>query len=105
MRAKKRVNLFYVLLVPVGAAFVVTAFAYGVMAFQAVSSASSRGAAAPSAHPLLAWLRVHGDSALLSELGVLAVLTVAAIVTDPWWDRRPTRPGPSGMAPGKSQER
>jgi hypothetical protein len=88
MPANKRRNPFYVLLIPVGAAFVVTAFAYGIMAFQAVNvpSAHAREIASDSAHPLFQWLRTHGDAAMLWELTVLAVLTLAAIATDRVWD-------------------
>jgi hypothetical protein len=84
---RKRRNLFYVLLVPVGVAFVVTAFAYGLMAFQAVNatharaSASESQAAAPP-HALTQWLRANGDRALLGELAVLAALTVGALGVD-----------------------
>ncbi len=90
MPIRKRRNPFYILLVPMGVAFVVTAFAYGLMAFQAVKSAPSD---APNyrRHPLFQWLRASGDEALLIELGALGVLTVAAIATDRWWDR----PGPT----------
>jgi hypothetical protein len=85
MPAKKRRNPFYVLLVPVGAAFVVTAFAYGFMAFQAVN-ATPADAASYQSHPMFHWLRANGDTAMLAELAVLGVLTVAAIATDRWWD-------------------
>ena len=87
MPVRKSRNPFYVLLVPVGVAFVVTAFAYGIMAFQAVNG-SAAASAASRAHPLFQWLRVHGNAALLVELGLLAALTVAAIATDRLWDRR-----------------
>ncbi|MDC0935243.1 hypothetical protein OAS39_03075 [Pirellulales bacterium] len=80
-------NLFYVLLVPVGVVFVVTAFAQGVVAFQAVYPAevdASSGFAAGSEHALVAWLRTRGNVAMLVELAVLAALTVAAIAYDRW---------------------
>lgn len=83
---KKRLNPFYVMLAPVGVAFVITAFAYYVMAFQSV--APTRGAAGHQAHPLLKWLRAHGDVAMLAELATLAVLTFAAIATDHLWGKR-----------------
>ena len=88
MQAKKLRNPFYLLLIPVGAALVVTACAYGIMAFQAVSMASARpaGSASDATHPLIHWLRSHGDAAMLWELGALAVLTLAAIATDRFWD-------------------
>ena len=59
----------------------VTAFAYGFMAFQAVNAVRAE-AGRHLDHPLFQWLRVHGDTALLIELAVLAVLTVGAIATD-----------------------
>jgi hypothetical protein len=83
MPAKKRRNPFYVLLIPVGVAFVVTAFAYGFMAFQAVNATRAE-AGRHSTHPLFQWLRAHGDAAMMIELAVLAVLTVAAIAADSW---------------------
>jgi hypothetical protein len=88
MPARKSRNPFYVLLVPVGVAFVVTSFAYGVMAFQAVNGTGADTAMMQS-HPLFQWLRVHGNAALLVELALLAGLTVAAIATDRIWDKPP----------------
>jgi hypothetical protein len=86
MRQKKWKNPFYTLLIPVGLALVVTTFAYSFMAFQAVN-AGSEAADRYAEHPLFAWLRAHGSTALLVELAVLAVLTVGAIATDNWWTR------------------
>src|SRR3954447_2443795 len=86
MPAKKRLNPFYALLIPTGLAFVVTAFAYGFMAFQAVNAVRAE-AGRNAGHPLFVWLNQHGDRALLVELAVLAALTFAAIGTDRWWDR------------------
>jgi hypothetical protein len=85
MPAKKAFNPFYVLLIPAGLVFAVTAFAYGYMAFQAVNAIRAE-AGAHAGHPLFQWLRAHGDAALLIELALLAVLTVAAIATDKLWD-------------------
>ena len=83
----RRPNPFYVLLVVVGALFAVTAIAYGVMAVVDVR-ASAQMSPVDSTHPLLAWLRSHGTTALLVELAVLAVLTCAAIGTDSYWEKR-----------------
>ena len=77
-------NPFYFLLIPLGAVFCVTAFAYGFMAFQAVN-ASGSAADQHTAHPLFVWLNAHGSTALLVELALLAVLTIGAIGTDGWW--------------------
>ena len=85
MPAKKHRNPFYVLLVIAGIVFAVTAFAYGFMAFQ-VANAMRDQAIQHSEHPLFVWLRANGDTALLVELGVLALLTVGAIAADHWWD-------------------
>ncbi len=65
-------------------AFVITGFAYCFMAFQAVNSGRA-GALRHADHPLFAWLRANGSTAMLVELAVLAVLTVGAIGTDSWW--------------------
>ncbi len=83
MPAKKRRNPFYIVLIPVGLAFVVTAFAYGFMAFQSVNGIGV-DIARYADHPLYQWLRSHGDAALVAELVVLAVLTVAAMAFDSW---------------------
>ena len=86
MSAKKWKNPFYVLLIPAGAAFCLTAIAYGMMAFQQVNA--GRASAEKFAdHPLFVWLDYHGTTALLVELAVLAVLTVGAIGADSWWTR------------------
>jgi hypothetical protein len=86
MPARKSFNPFYALLVPSGLVFVVTAFAYGYMAFQAVNAVRA-DAGRHAAHPLFQWLRMNGDAAMLIELAVLAVLTVGAIATDRYWDK------------------
>lgn len=85
MAVSKSRNPFYLLLLPVGVVFVVTAFAYGFMAFQAVNGSPAEIEANRS-HPLFTWLRSHGDAAMLIEIAVLGVLTTAAIATDRWWD-------------------
>lgn len=86
MPANKPFNPFYILLIPTGLVFVVTAFAYGYMAFQAVNAVRAE-AGRHLGHPLFQWLRAYGNTALLIELAVLAVLTVGAIATDRWWDK------------------
>ena len=71
-----------------------TATAYVVMAFReahAREETIEKGGAAIASgdeHPLMVWMRRHGDAALLSELGLLAVCTFAAIGTDSYWQRR-----------------
>jgi hypothetical protein len=81
---KKWKNPFYLLLIPVGALFCITGFAYGFMAFQEANA--GRAVVERTAnHPLFQWLQAHGSTALLSELAALAVLTVGAIGTDHLW--------------------
>lgn len=85
MPAKKHINPFYILLIPVGVVFTVTAAAYVMMAFT-VAHAVQGQAGRHAGHQLIQWLRLHGDVALLVELAILAVLTIGAIVADRWWD-------------------
>lgn len=81
MPAKTRTNLFTLLLIPTGLVFVITAVAYGYMAFIDVNGAPG-DAARNAGHPLFQWLRVHGDGALIGELIALALVTVGVIASD-----------------------
>ena len=92
MSTKKWKNPFYVLLIPVGAAFCITGFAYGLLAFEEVNTGAmirstddSSAEGIQPEHPLHSWLRAHGSTAILAELAILAVLTFGAIATDSWW--------------------
>jgi hypothetical protein len=89
-RSLKSRNPFYALLVVAGLAFALTATGYCVMAFrEARPIATLEEQRAPLApHPLDAWMREHGETALLIELAFLAAFTVAAITTDNFWQRR-----------------
>jgi hypothetical protein len=93
-RYQKSANPFYVLLVIAGLAFAITATAYGVMAFRDArprdnaALTASETPAPETEHPLMEWMRRHGEVALLSELGALAICTFAAIGTDTFWQRR-----------------
>ncbi|MCH2117832.1 MAG: hypothetical protein MK161_09070 [Pirellulales bacterium] len=86
-RSQTMKNPFYALLIVVGSLFAITAFAYGVMTLHAVRTVANMG---PSQlqHPLLAWFKEYGSLALLVQLGILGVLTFAAIGTDSYWDRQ-----------------
>jgi hypothetical protein len=84
---KKSANPFYALLIVAGIAFVVTAAAYCVMAYRDRAAATANATAEPD-HPLMVWMREHGEVALLSELAMLALGTVGAIGTDDYWQRR-----------------
>ena len=87
MSDKKWKNPLYALLIPAGAAFCLSAIAYGFMAFQMVN-AGRAGAAKFADHPMFVWLNRHGTTLVLVELAILAVLTVGAISTDSWWMER-----------------
>jgi hypothetical protein len=94
-RTNKFANPFYSLLLAAGIAFALTATAYGVMAFRdarpAPLEASVVHAEAMVEHPLMAWMSDHGEAALLTELGFLAVFVFGAIGTDEYWQRRLAR--------------
>jgi hypothetical protein len=87
-RNRKFANPFYGLLLVAGLAFVVTATAYGVMAFRERETRAVATESSPGHHPLMAWMNDHGDATLMIELGALAVFTFAAIATDEYWQRR-----------------
>jgi hypothetical protein len=79
-KPKEPVNPFYVLLVVVGVVFLVTACAYGVMAYRAIAP---RAGAEVGQHPMTHFLDRHGITLLAWELGLLAAATFAAM----WLDR------------------
>ena len=73
-------NPFYLLLLAAGVIFAVTCCAYGVMVVQALKPL-------PMSSPLLVWLQQHGTLMLAIEIGVLAVLMVAAFATDGYFNK------------------
>lgn len=89
-------NPFYPMLVVVGTLFAITAFAYGVMTLHALRASASAATAEPmlseTLSPLIDWLNQKGDMLLLAELGLLGLLTFAAIGTDGYWDREKKGP-------------
>lgn len=87
MARKKPFNPFYAVLVVVGAAFAVTACAYGVTAMRALRAAPIVGKPVQESS-LTVFMAKHGNALLVGELMVLAVATVAAISTDGYWVRR-----------------
>ncbi|MEX0937089.1 MAG: hypothetical protein WDZ59_04455 [Pirellulales bacterium] len=98
-------NPFYVLLVVVGIAFVLTVFAYGLMTYQSMQPqlASVHGG---SDHPLWQLMRERGNQMLVVELSLLAVLTVAAIGTDSLWSRgRAPRSDELGESPATAESK
>ncbi len=73
-------NPFYLLLLVVGVLFAITACCYGVMMVQSRNPF-------PTSSPLLQWIEEWGTIALATEIGVLAVLMLAAFGTDGYWTK------------------
>lgn len=84
----KYTNPFYVILVVAGIAFCITACAFGVMTVRGLSP--DRAGEVDAVHPLVKAIDLYGVTALMIELGILGVCTVAAIATDEFWERRGT---------------
>ena len=86
MAKRKSFNPFYVLLVIVGIAFVVSACAFGVMAYRGVSL--GRSGEPLAAGGLMAFMDQHGMILLGAQVLLLGLFTVGAIGTDEFWQRR-----------------
>lgn len=91
-KAKEPVNPFYVLLVVLGVVFLITACAYGMMAYRAISPAAARG---PSGHALTDFLDRHGIELMGGELLLLAAATFGAM----WLDGLRTRRAEANQTP------
>ena len=94
-KAREPVNPFYVLLVLLGIVFLVTACAYGVMAYRALSPVVARQA---QPHPLTEFLDDHGVELMGGEIALLAAASFAAMGLDRWRDLRRIKQGPSPRA-------
>ena len=84
-KTKEPVNPFYVLLAFVGVVFLITAFAYGTMAWRAtqpVRQQAREQAMAQAEHPLTKFLDRHGIELLTWELVALGITTAAAMGLD-----------------------
>lgn len=90
-KAREPVNPFYVLLVLLGIVFLVTACAYGVMAYRALSPVVARQA---QPHPLTEFLDEHGVELMGGEIALLAAACFAAMGLDRWRDMRRIKDGP-----------
>ncbi len=90
-KIKEPVNAFYVLLVIVGVAFFVTAFAYGAMSYLAIQPARAREI---GSHALWSFLDRQGVQLLGVELGLLAGATYGAM----WLDGYRLRQKPRELA-------
>ncbi len=85
--AKKNFNPFYALLVVVGVAFCITAFAFGVMTVRGMMPAEASESSEAGTR-LMTWLDQNGFKLMMIELLALAIFTVAAIGTDEYWTKR-----------------
>lgn len=84
-KERKKKNPFYALLVWVGILFAVTATSYGVMTvsfLRASEEITEASGPEDNYHPLFHFLDENGFDLMLAELGVLGVLTFAAIAYD-----------------------
>ena len=88
VKMDKITNPFYALLVPVGIAFVISASAYGVMAFR--DTMRSTAGEPKEQAGLLGFMDRHGALVLGIEIVLLGVLTTAAIGIDEIKIRRST---------------
>jgi hypothetical protein len=82
MRETKPFNPFYAALVVVGVAFALTACAYGVMTVRGLNPRLAEEGG------LIGLMDRHGLVIMVVEIGLLGLLTVAAIATDGYWTRR-----------------
>jgi hypothetical protein len=74
-------NPLYILLLAAGGLFVVTAFAYAVV--PVLEQKALEAGQAPPPSPFRGALRAYGGIALLGEVAVVVVLSIASMV----WDR------------------
>ena len=82
---KKKKNPFYTLLIWVGIVFALTATSYGVMTvtyLRASEEITESSNPDDTYHPLFRFLDENGFDLMLAELGLLGVLTFAAIAYD-----------------------
>jgi hypothetical protein len=79
---RPRSNPFYALVLIAGAAFTVTACAYGWMTYLSIQRPTPATSAAASQSTLLPFLNKHGSRLLFGELAVLSLAAVAAMTTD-----------------------
>lgn len=79
---RKRVNVWYGLLLVVGVAFCITACSYFVLALRDVRSVEVGPAAGPVRTKFMDFIDQHGVKLMTVEIAALAILTVGSIATD-----------------------
>src|SRR5262245_56931759 len=82
MPQKKPVNPFYVILLPVGVIFALTACAFVVMTLRALEPQPMEETG------MVMVMQRHGVLIMTIELAILGILTVAAIASEGFWMRR-----------------
>ncbi len=80
-------NPFNVLVMIIGTLFAITACGFCVMTVRDMQPVDR----ASEASSLLAWMAQYGFSAMMLQLGLLAVVAVAAMATDDYWQDRAKR--------------
>ena len=85
MRSTNLSKPFNILVMLSGTAFAITACAFAVMTVREMDPSAATGAEPDG---LMAWMSQHGFSAMLWQLGLLGVFSVAAIATDEFWQKR-----------------
>jgi predicted PurR-regulated permease PerM len=93
-------NVFYLALLVVSTAFVVTALAYLVAPSIAQKASEDPRLARenPATPRLAAWLDSNGPASLSIQFGLMVVLGLAAMATDQWFEGGTERP--DGDGPG-----
>jgi hypothetical protein len=100
MPQPKSINPFYIALLVVSIAFVITVCGYTVLTFR---GGSREVAAQPRvSHGLLDFLDEHGVELMLAEVAVLGVATVGAIMTDQYWSKRAYQKLPDQKDPSQT---
>lgn len=89
---------------PVGVAFVVTAFCFGIMAFQQASPGAS---SLDGRVGLMPFMDRHGMLLIGIEVALIAIFSCGAIATDEYWQRRDAKDksdaGGADLPPGTEE--
>jgi len=93
-------NPFYVALMVLGVVFVLSATQYVLMTIRLLEDPA--GTSLAEGGGLLTLFEQHGLAILSVELGLLSILTVGAITTDDFWQRRANRDVEKRSTPKKT---
>jgi hypothetical protein len=87
-RQRDAFNPFYPLIILAGVAFALTACAYGAMTVVSLRGAEHGERVATG---FVSFMNAYGGRLMAIEVGVLAVVSIAAMTTDEWWRARADR--------------